>query len=144
MQDERVIVREFCNRPLQHVHDTTKSRVIRNRIADDLSIKQINNRGQKDLFAKQMKLRNIGRPFLMGCTRSEIPVEKVRSFFSHLASVRIVFLHPDPTEESQASHKLGDSLMVNGMALSFQFFCHTTIAVPTMVLVIDGSDGFFD
>ena len=97
----------------QHGNDHAQYRPVRDGITDQVAVVQIQNGREIHLLSKQTELGYVGHPFLVWLFRIEVPVQQIRSNFSHFTLVRTIFLDPDTANQSQLLHKPLDCLVVN-------------------------------
>ena len=86
---------------------------VRDGIADQITVVQIQNGREIHLLAKQTELGYIGHPFLVWFFRIEVSVQQIRSDFSHFSFVRTIFLDSDTANQPQRLHKPLDCLVVD-------------------------------
>ena len=113
MEDQSCSVGYHLKRLLQHGSYHTQYWPVRDGIADQITVVQIQNGREIHLLSKQTELSYIGHPFLVWLFRIEVPVQQIRGNFPHFALVRMIFLDSDTANQPQLLHKPLDCLVVD-------------------------------
>ena len=85
---------------LKHGSYHTQHWPVRDSIADQITVVQIQNGREIHLLSKQAELGYVGHPFLVWLFRIEVPAQQIRSNFSYFTLVRTIFLDSDTTNQS--------------------------------------------
>lgn len=71
MQDQLAVIRYSLEGIFEHGSDLLEARSFGERIADDLTIEEVHDRGKIELLPKQLEFGDIGCPFSIGLFSSE-------------------------------------------------------------------------
>ena len=113
MENQPCSIWYSLKRLLQHGSYHAQYWPVRDGIANQITVVQIQNGREIHLLSKQTELSYVGRPFLVWLFRIEVPVQQIRSNFSHFTLVRTIFLDSDTANQSQLLHKPLDCLVIN-------------------------------
>lgn len=125
---------------LQHVHDHSEVRMVRDRIAYDFSVVHIQYRRQIALLQADVYLRYVGSPLLVWSCRGEVPVDYIRGDLADVALVGTVLATPANILQVLFLHETVYGLVVDREALVPQFVPYATVAVTALVMGVYGPD----
>ena len=130
-------------RLLQHGSYHAQNRSVRDGIADQITVVQIQNWREIQLLTKQTELCHIGDPLLVWLFGIEVPVQQIWRNFAHFSLVRTIFLDSDTANQAQFLHKPLDSLVVQEKSSAVKCHCDTPVSVSSFVFVVDSGDFCF-
>jgi len=110
------------------------------RIANDLTVEEVHDRGKIELLPKQFEFSNIGCPFTIRFFSSEITFQEVGRDLSHLTPIGTVLLLPQLTSKLFLLHELHHQFVVDPKSSSSQFNCNPPITISAFMLNADVSD----
>lgn len=125
---------------LQHVHDHSEIRVVRDRIAYDFSVVHVQYRRQIAFVLADVYLGHVGSPLLVWSRCGEVPVDYVRGNLADVALVGTVLATPAYILQILFLHETVYGLVVDREALVPQFIPYATVAVTALVMGVYGPD----
>ena len=140
MQDQLAVVRNFPKGIFEHCSDLLEAWTLGQRIADDLTIEEVHDRGKIELLPKQLEFGNISCPFPIRFFCFEITLQEVGSDLSHFTPIGTVLLSPQLTGKLFLLHELHHQLVVGPESSSSQFKCDPPITITAFMLNADASD----
>ena len=124
----------------QHRSYHTQDGPLRDRIAYQIAVMQIQDGREIQFPAKQAEFRHIRSPLLVGPFSKEVTVQQIRRGLSHLAFVRAILLHPDTTNQTQLFHKSLDSFVVETDTPTAKGDRNAPVSVSPLVFMKDSRD----
>ncbi len=105
MENETCPIWYGCKSFVEHCRYHTQNRSLRDSIAHQISVVQIQNGRKIELLAKQAELCHISNPLLVRPFRMEISVQQIGRNLAHFSSVRTIFFDSDTANQSQLLHE---------------------------------------
>ena len=88
-----------CKSFVEHRCYHTQNRSLRDGIADQIPVVQIQNGRKIEFLAKQAELCHISDPLLVWLFRMEVSIQQIGRNLSHFSFVGVIFLCPDTTNQ---------------------------------------------
>ena len=126
---------------VQHFADELVCGTVRHGIGNDLTVSQVHHRREVELLPEEVKLSDVGHPFLVQAGGLKVPLEKVRRDLPDSPLIGAVSLHADEALKPELVHETAYGLRVVPEALAFEECVDATIATSPLVFVEEGMDG---
>ncbi len=124
----------------EHCSDLLEAWSLGKRIADDLTIEEVHDRGKIELLPEQLEFGDIGCPFPIRFFNSEFTSQEIGGDLAHFTPIGTVFLFSQHTGKLFLLHQLHHQLVVGLESSSSQFKCDSPIAITAFMLNADVSD----
>ena len=113
MEDQSCSIWDSLKCFLQHGSYHAQYWPVRDGIADQIAVVQIQNRREIYFPSKQTELGYVGHPLLVWLFRIEVPIQQIGGNFPYFTLVRAILFDSDTANQPQLLHKPLDCLVVH-------------------------------
>ena len=132
VENETCPIRYGCKSFVEHRCYHSQNRSLRDSIAHQISVVQIQNGRKIEFLAKQAELCHISNPLLVRSFRMEVSVQQIGSNPAHFSFVRTIFFDSDTANQSQLLHESLYCLVIQVYSVIMQCCGNTPVSIYTV------------